>query len=59
MVSIPERFQSSQIFDDNQDETYILRGLFASQDAHNISFFRRLLIKIENQNIDYDDLEKF
>jgi hypothetical protein len=27
MVSIPERFKSNEIFDDNPEDTYILRGL--------------------------------
>ena len=47
MNSIPERFQSTDLFDDNVEETYILRGLFAYQDGHYFSFFRRILMKTD------------
>ena len=47
MISLPERFRSNEIYDDNPEDTYILRGFFAFQGAHYVSFFRRVYMKLD------------
>ena len=58
MLSLPERFKSNEIFDDNPTEdTYILRGLIAFQGAHYLSFFRRIYMKYDYLPVsDYNKL---
>ena len=45
MVSIPERFKSTDLFEDNVEETYGLKGIIAFLDGHYLSFFRRICMK--------------
>jgi hypothetical protein len=58
MISLPERFRSNEIFDDNPEDTYILRGLIAFQGAHYLSFFRRIYMKYDFLPVsDYSKIE--
>lgn len=46
LVSLPETFESSDLFQDNYPTTYTIKGLICFQAAHYLAFYRRIPIKL-------------
>lgn len=47
--SIPERFSTNELFDENKADTYVLRGVFMhkKQQKVDVAFFRRIEMKLD------------
>jgi hypothetical protein len=59
LLSLPEVLTPRDLFSANDEKTkYVLKGMICFQAAHYLAFFRRILIKYDYLEADYETLQK-
>ena len=57
LLTLPEVFTPRDMYSVNDDKTkYVLKGMICFQAAHYLAFFRRILIKYDYLEADYETL---
>jgi hypothetical protein len=60
MIAIPEKTDLAEIYDlpSSKGSDYAFRGMICFQGAHYIAYFRRILIKFDFQEINFNQTKK-